>query len=365
MKRSSKPIGGKMEFGIAVATTTESWKVIKRAEDLGFADAWFYDTQLLNPDIFIGMALAAEHTTKIGLGTGVLIPSNRIAPVTANALASLNKMAPGRIKFGVGTGYTGRRTMGQKAIKLKDMERYINDVQGLLAGNMINWHSEGKDHPIRFLNPDLGLINIEDHIPLFISAFGKKSRKLTASLNAGWLNFGGSPDDALNSLSEMKNEWRASGAQSNDQRSVLFTLGCVLKPGEPATSKRALAQAGPFAAVGYHALVEGFASDMINKMFPPERIAQIEEYRKIYETYEPEDARYLTLHRGHLMFNRPEEMPFLTEELILGSSFTGTRETLIEYIRQLKAGGYKQFTIQVVQGQEDAIEDWADVFSGV
>ena len=93
-----------MEFGIAVATATDSWKVVKRAEELGFTDAWFYDTQLLNPDVFIGMALAAEHTSKIGLGTGVLIPTNRIAPVTANALASINKLAPGRVKFGVGTG---------------------------------------------------------------------------------------------------------------------------------------------------------------------------------------------------------------------------------------------------------------------
>lgn len=40
-----------MEFGIAVATTTDSWKVVKRAEELGFTDAWFYDTQLLNPDV--------------------------------------------------------------------------------------------------------------------------------------------------------------------------------------------------------------------------------------------------------------------------------------------------------------------------
>jgi len=354
-----------MEFGIAVATTTDSWKVVKRAEELGFSDAWFYDTQMLNPDVFIGMALAAVHTSKIGLGTGVLIPSNRIAPVAANALASINKLAPGRVKFGVGTGFTGRRTMGQTAIKLKDMERYVNDVQGLLAGDIVYWDSEGKEHPIQFLNPDLGLINIEDEIPLYISAFGNKSRKLTASMNAGWLNFGGSPDDALKSIGEMQLEWEASGNNKSELNSTLFTLGCVLKQGEPATSERALAQAGPLAAVGYHALVEGFASDMIGEIFPPERVAQIEAYRKIYELYQPEDARYLQLHRGHLMFNRPEEMPFLTEELILGSTFTGSREMLIEQIRRLDEGGYSQFTIQIVQGQEDAIEDWVDVFAGV
>ena len=42
--------------------------------------------------------------------TGVLIPSNRIAAVAANAFASLNKLAPGRIDFGVGTGFIGLTT---------------------------------------------------------------------------------------------------------------------------------------------------------------------------------------------------------------------------------------------------------------
>ena len=95
-----------MDFGIALATSTESWKVVREAEQLGFSHAWFYDTQLLNPDVFVGMTLAAVHTSRIRLGTGVLIPSNRIEPVTANALASLNRLAPGRIDFGVGTGFT-------------------------------------------------------------------------------------------------------------------------------------------------------------------------------------------------------------------------------------------------------------------
>ena len=73
--------------------------------------AWFYDTQLLNPDVFICMALAAANTQRIRLGTGVLIPSNRIEPVAANAFATLKKLAPGRIDFGVGSGFTGRRSM--------------------------------------------------------------------------------------------------------------------------------------------------------------------------------------------------------------------------------------------------------------
>src|SRR5215467_6018944 len=85
---------GGMDFGVAFASSTESWRVVERAEALGFTHAWFYDTQLLNPDVFICMALAARATKRIRLGTGVLIPSNRIAPVSANGLATLAKLAP-------------------------------------------------------------------------------------------------------------------------------------------------------------------------------------------------------------------------------------------------------------------------------
>ena len=48
-----------MEFGIAVATAADSWKVVKRAEELGFSHAWFYDTQMLCADCFVAMGAAA------------------------------------------------------------------------------------------------------------------------------------------------------------------------------------------------------------------------------------------------------------------------------------------------------------------
>src|SRR5438270_7796966 len=117
-----------MDFGINLATSADSWKVVKRAEELGYARAWFYDTQMLCADCFVAMGAAAVQTSRIRLGTGVLIPTNRIAPVTANALASLNLLAPGRIDFGVGTGFTGRRTMGLGAMKQADMDTYIRVV---------------------------------------------------------------------------------------------------------------------------------------------------------------------------------------------------------------------------------------------
>src|SRR5580698_10872847 len=113
-----------MQFGIAIPTAADSWRLVRRAEELGFSNAWFFDTQMLSADPFVAMAAAAMKTTRIRLGTGVLVPSNRIAPVAANALATLNKLAPGRIDFGVGSGFTARRAMGFGAMKIKAVETY-------------------------------------------------------------------------------------------------------------------------------------------------------------------------------------------------------------------------------------------------
>src|SRR5438034_11163594 len=114
-----------MDFGIQLATSSHHWKVVKRAEELGFTHAWFYDTQLLNADPFVAMAAAAMHTSRIRLCTGVLIPSNRIAPVTANALASLNALAPGRIgirpkRAGVDGETRGRLDVRRQPLRRKE-----------------------------------------------------------------------------------------------------------------------------------------------------------------------------------------------------------------------------------------------------
>ena len=64
--------------------------MVKRAEELGYTHAWFDDTQLLNAEVFVAMGAAAMKTSRIKLCAGVLIPSNRIAPVAASGLAALN-----------------------------------------------------------------------------------------------------------------------------------------------------------------------------------------------------------------------------------------------------------------------------------
>src|SRR5713101_690034 len=290
-----------MDFGINLATSSDSWKVVKRAEELGYARAWFYDTQMLNADMFVAMGAAAVQTSRIRLATGVLIPSNRIAPVAASALASLNALAPGRIDFGISTGFTARRTMGLGPVTLDAMREYIRIVQGLLAGDTLQWTFEGKRRAIRFLNPEIGVFNIRDPIPLHISALGPRAR----------------------------------------------------------------AQAGPHATVALHNGVEVAEFGNMGRSVPPALVPLLERYREIYQKYEPADAKYLSNHRGHLMFLRPEEQEVCSADLIRTMTFTGTRPELRERIRELRTAGYNHFAISIRHGHPEMLEEWADVFAGV
>jgi 5,10-methylenetetrahydromethanopterin reductase len=348
-----------MDFGIALPTAADNWKVVQRAEELGFTHAWFYDTQMLSADCFVAMGAAAVHTRRIRLGTGVLVPSNRIAPVTANALATLNQLAPGRIDFGVGTGFTARRAMGFGAIKVKDMETYVDQVYGLLRRETVEFEMEGQKKKIRFLNPELPLFNTRDPIKLHFSAFGPRTRALTAKMKAGWIDFVGKVENGVTEVQAMQQAWREAGHAMSDLYTTAFALGCVLADGEPADSERAMAQAGPRAAVMLHRAADEALTGLkpgVAMLKTPEIDGYIEMMRS-----QPADARYLENHRGHLMYVKPEEKKFVTAKMIAETSFTASEAEIRRRIEALKAAGYSQFTIQLVPGQEKAIEDWGRI----
>ncbi len=354
-----------MEFGIQLATSAHHWKVVKRAEEMGFTHAWFYDTELLNAEMFVAMAAAAMQTSRIKLGTGVLIPGNRTAPVAASALASLNALAPGRIICGMGTGFTARRTVGLPAITLKRLEDYIRVVRGLLAKETVEWAEEGGPHKIRFLNPELGLINLDDPIPIHLSAFGPKGRALAAKLETGWM-CGGNPRGSAAALKAMTDAWVAAGRDANDLYATTFGNGCVLADGEAADSKRARAQAGPSATMIFHDHAEADERGTLGHQIPPQFQGIFEAYRKIYQSYEPADARYLQNHRGHLMFLRPEEEALVTADLIRTMTWTGTAAQLVDGVRAIKAAGFSQFAVTLRVGHEfDMLNDWSKVLEKV
>jgi 5,10-methylenetetrahydromethanopterin reductase len=351
-----------MQFGIAIPTAADSWRLVRRAEELGFSHAWFFDTQMLSADPFVAMAAAAMKTSRIKLGTGVLIPSNRIAPVAATAFASLNTLAPGRIVFGVSTGFTGRRTMGLGAVKLSDMEEYIRVIEALWRGETVECVVEGKRRKIRLLNPELGLINTHDPMPTYIAASGPKARALTAKLGAGWIDNVADPDRGAATLAQMRTAWEAAGHAPEALNAVAWIGGAVLEDGEPVDGPRGMALAAPRAAMLLHRAADtALAGYPTPVAMQPAFAEAVEAYVEHARTFEPKDAYYLANHRGHLMFVRPDERRFITAEMIKRTSFIGTASDLTQRIGALRDAGFNQVVFSIPPGQEHAIEDWGRI----
>ena len=150
------------------------------------------------------MAAAAVQTSRIRLGTGVLIPDQPYRTGHRQRLGFAEpELAPGRIDFGVGTGFTGRRTMGLGAMKQSDMEEYVRVVIALLDGETPELEIEERQS-ITFLNPELKLINLRDEVKLHLSAYGPRGRVLTARLGAGWINFVGDVATGVEAMKAMQ-----------------------------------------------------------------------------------------------------------------------------------------------------------------
>ena len=243
------------------------------------------------------------------------------------------------------------------AITSRRTRQYIGRVQALLANEIVDWDFEGRPRKIGFLNPDLGLIDTDAPIPLWFSAFVPKAKALSAELAAGWLNFGA--QGANEALDEARAAWLAAGRGAETFESNLFFLGAVLDGGDD--ENKLMQQAGPLTAVMFH----NFADDtgpMGGANLPRGPLSNVvAQYPETHAAYEPADAKYLTNHRGHLMFVRPEET-HVTPELVRNTTMSGTPEELVERLQALESAGYSQVTIQLVHGFEEAIEEWADVF---
>jgi 5,10-methylenetetrahydromethanopterin reductase len=345
-----------MEFAIAYPARPDAWKDLAIAEDSGFTHAWFYDSQMLYSDVFVCLALAAEHTKHIKLGPGVVIPSNRIEPVTAHSIATINLLAPGRTMLGIGTGFTGRNTMGLPPIPLDSFRDYVRSCRTLLHGEEILYREGKRERWIRFLHPDHGYINITDQIPIHIAANGPKAIELAGELGDGWITTLSDPDRMRNDLVHLKRGAERGGRKLVNFPIMSMTTGCVLKPGESATSPRVIERVGPRSIVPFHAMWERSA------VTPPWMAPSLwERYRDEYvaKMKTPKDRRYLEVHEGHLIYLKPGEEKYLDEGLIRATTLTGTADEIIARLKALEAAGITQVAIQVVTKGREMIEEFS------
>ncbi len=332
-----------MDLGICVASHIGDIDYVVRAEELGYSHAWLADSQMLWSDCYATLALAADRTSRIQIGTGVAVTGTRPAPVTAASIATINALAPGRTFCGVGAGNTAMRVMGLPPQRIAEYDAYLETLRPLLRGEEAVHGPEAKR--IRHIMPDKGFVNFAEPVPLYVSGFGRRSLALAGKHGDGAVL------TAPANGAVMANLWRmieqgAEAAGRRLQRDSFYTTALttmvVLEPGEARDSPRVKSQCGAMAMAAVH-----YAYDQYRNFGhePPKALAGVwEDYTRLLASF-PEDRRHQRIHAGHNCWVLPEEARFLTPEVLALASLIGTPDELIEHLSGLAAGGLNQVMI--------------------
>jgi 5,10-methylenetetrahydromethanopterin reductase len=310
-----------MDISCAFATSPDTPRHIAVAEELGYRRAWCYDSPALYPDVWMTLTLAAQQTSRIGIGPAVLVPSLRHPMVNAAAIATLASLAPGRVSATVGAGFTGRYALGQRAMRWSDVAEYVRVLRALLAGEETSW--EGA--VIRMIHPD-GFVAgrpLAD-VPILIGADGPKGYAVARELGDGVFGAGSPP------VGDGLPQWRA-----------MLAFGTVLDDGESPGSDRALDAAGHAYAVLFHALYErGGAAGV-------DAVPGGKTWREAVEVV-PADRRHLAIHEEHLVTVTERDRPAVIEgaELLSTMGMTGSPDHLRTRIGELEAAGVTELAYQ-------------------
>src|SRR5262249_48108328 len=97
--------------------------------------------------------------------------------VLAGGIQTVEEMAPGRVKFVIGTGYTSASTIGRKAATLAEMRQCITTVRALLAGASVDF--DGTPGRLGFAQ--------RRKIPVIMAASGFKAIELAGEIADGAL----------------------------------------------------------------------------------------------------------------------------------------------------------------------------------
>ena len=346
-----------MDFGVCVATKIDEVGIVAHAENLGYTHAWIPDSQMIWSDCYAYMALAANQTRTINIGTGVSVIGTRIAPVTAHSIATINRLAPGRTFLGIGTGNTAQRLMGQRPIKFAEFEEYTRVLKALLNGEEVEYTYNGRTFPVQFLMPELGFLDVETPIPLHISGFYPRTHRLAGRYGDALVcSVPPERDFVARALSSVRRGADEAGRTLPEDYYVSsLSAVALLEPGETLESERIVKSVGPFVMSSVHYIYDKIKE---NGGEPPPHMRSFwKEYCAMVEEV-PETHRHMRVHAGHCTYVVPEEMKFCTPELIRTTCLAGTPEEVIEQVRGMGEAGLNQ--VILLQGLESQYRDFGD-----
>ena len=186
-----------------------------KAEALGFDSVWVWDHIFLGVDppfpvvdsLTLLSAIAAR-TSKISLGTGVLVLPLRNPVVLAKELSSLDLVAGGRLLLGMASGWY-KREFDAVGVPFNQrgriMDRNLEILRRLMTEEQVN--AEYPPHVLRGSNLSPKPARVP---PILIGGYVDRVLK-RAALNGGWLTYFYTPDSFARSWAKVCSFAEAKG----------------------------------------------------------------------------------------------------------------------------------------------------------
>ncbi|MDE1674868.1 LLM class flavin-dependent oxidoreductase [Nocardia gipuzkoensis] len=201
--------------------------LVASAEAAGIAACWVIDSQLAMKDAYVALAVLANETTHLQLGTGVTNLLTRHETVVANSFASLASIAPGRMLLGVGAGDSAAFPLGFTPTPVRALETGVERVRALLAGHEV----EGPVAPMR-------LSHRTESLPVYVAASQPRMLRMAGRCADGVIIMG--PADPQMVAVQMAHIDEGALEAGRDPREIFRDLWVTMAVGDGLDAAKAI-----------------------------------------------------------------------------------------------------------------------------
>lgn len=211
-----------VKFGIEFVPREPHWKIMYytiQADRGGFTNMWITD-HFNNRNVYVALTTAAIYTNKITFGPGVTNPYMANPVFTAQAVATLNELAPSRVVLGIGAGdKTTLDTVGIEMEKpLTAIQEAIEIIRKMTSGETAAYQGE----VFRVAGAKF-LFKQRNKIPVYVGAQGPKMLALAGKIGDGVLINACHPKDVEYAVSCVKEGVNAAGKKFNEIDVAAYT----------------------------------------------------------------------------------------------------------------------------------------------
>ena len=210
-----------VRFGVGFAPNVPAPQVIEAAqvaERLGFDVFWITDSHLAAREAIAMLGALAVSTKRIHLGPGVSHLAGRHPSVIASAMATLNELAPGRIRLGIGVGDSGPLNLGVRRTSLRDLESAVISIRDLLDGRDVDGAT--RKLSLGYVKPD------KNPVDIYVAGSAERTQRLAGRVADGAL-ISGMPDDLATAIGFVREGEREANRSVGSTRILLWTTVAI------------------------------------------------------------------------------------------------------------------------------------------